>query len=136
MRSMRRILADRLAAGLLAAVVAYVMLLQGLVSAYAQGALAGSQPGSAFVICSPTGAIPGTDDTPGDTPLERAAHDCCAALCQAASSHSPILPAIDLGPAFVSEAHTRLHFQNKHSVRPPSILGLLPEARAPPFISI
>lgn len=133
---MRRILGDRLTAGFLAAVVAYMMLLQGLVSAFAQGALAAPQPGSTFVICSLTGAVPGTEGTVGDPLLERAAHHCCAALCHAAASHSPILPVIDLGPAFISAADTPLHFQVGHSIRQPSILGLLPEARAPPFISI
>lgn len=133
---MRHILGDRLTAGLLAALVAYVMLLQGLVSAFAQGALAAPQPGSTFVICSLTGAVPGTEGPVDDSPLERAAHQCCAALCHAAASHAPILPTVDLGPAFEPEAEARPHFPT-HDVSPrPSPSGLLPEARAPPLFSI
>lgn len=135
MKSMRHILGDRLTAGILTALVAYVMLLQGLVSAYAQGALTGSQPGSTFVICSLTGAVPGTEDYV-DEPLERAAHQCCAALCHAAASFAPILPPADPGPAFIAEAGPRLYFPTRHAPPRPSILGLLPEARAPPPISI
>jgi hypothetical protein len=132
---MRHIMGDRLTGGLLAALVAYVMLLQGLVSAFAQGALAAPQPGSTFVICSLTGAVPGAEGTTDD-PLERAAHHCCAALCHAAAAQSPILPAIDLGPAFEPQTEALSHFPTFQEQLRPSVAGLLPEARAPPFFSI
>ncbi|WP_163269274.1 hypothetical protein [Chelativorans alearense] len=133
---MRCMLGDRLRGGVLAALIAYVMLLQGLVSAFAQGALAAPQPGSTFVICSLTGAVPGTEGTVGDGPLERAAHHCCAALCHAAASHSPALPTADLGPAFVPEAGTPPHLPALEVSPRPSALGLSCEARAPPLHSI
>ncbi|MCT7373712.1 hypothetical protein [Chelativorans salis] len=136
MRTMRGMLGDRLRGGILAALVAYVMLLQGLVSAFAQGALAAPQPGSTFIICSLTGAAPGTEGTVGGDPLERAAHHCCAALCHAAASHSPALPTADLGPAFAPEGPTPLHFTAPEIPPRPDALGLSSEARAPPLLSV
>jgi hypothetical protein len=132
---MRRIMGDRLTGGLLAALVAYVMLLQGLVSAFAQGAFAAPQLRSTFVICSLTGAVPGTEGTTDD-PLERAAHHFCAALCQTAASHSPILPTADLGPAFEPQIEAQSHFSTLQDQPRPSAARWFPEARAPPSLSI
>jgi hypothetical protein len=92
-----------------AALFAYMLLLQGLIGAFAQGVLAAPHSGSTFIFCSLTGAIPGTQGTV-DHPLEHAAHHCCAALRHAATSHTLILPGIELGPAFVPQAGARLHF--------------------------
>ena len=56
---------DRVSPWLIAGLVAYVLLLRGLVPAYAKGAMAADSVGPVFVICSPSG----TADQQPDHPL-------------------------------------------------------------------
>lgn len=131
---MRRILGDRLSGGIFAALVAYVLAVQGLLSAFAQGALAAPRPDTGFVICSLAGGVSARPDR-SHLPLERAAHHCCAALCHAAAAHSPALPAADAAPAFLSREGGKPQAFSPHVPLLPAVLGLAAEARAPPFLS-
>jgi hypothetical protein len=132
MRHIARSGPERLKAGLLFGLLAYVLLLQGLTSSYAKTLMTTGQFDTAFVICAPSGQ---KDILPVD-PLEQVASDCCVALCKAASSAGPateppsddeytILPLV-LGsehlPATVPGLSSRLS-------------STTPEARAPPLFS-
>lgn len=116
---------------LFSALIAYVLMLQGLVSAYAQTAMAASVNDPAFVICSPLG----TADEHPDHPLKDLARDCCSTLCQVAASLGPSLipdePAAFPLPARPSETHGRASYTEA----PPPDPARLPDARAPPFFS-
>lgn len=85
---MRAMLGDRLFGGGLAVLLAYVLLLQGLVAAVGQGLMAAGGDG---VICTPSGLVPVEPRAPA-TP-ELPAHGCCLALCQAMGGLAPALPA-------------------------------------------
>jgi hypothetical protein len=131
MDRMRRMFRDRLAGSVLAAAIAYALLLQGLIGTYAQAAMAAAEAGPAMVICSHAGAA----DTGGGHPLEDLAHDCCAAACQAACAIGPALASgCDLGPAFTALPSSPW-WPRPEDGKPPRFLGLIREARGPPLFS-
>lgn len=84
MRQFRLLLDDRLTAWLVAGLAAYVLLLQGLTTAYAKGAIADT--GAVFVVCAPSGEQPQTD-----APLDVLAKECCGALCKSACASPPVV---------------------------------------------
>ena len=129
MDRVRRMIRTRMTGGILAVVLAYALLLQGLVGTYAQATMATAGPATA--ICSHAG----TTGTGGDHPLKDLAHDCCSAACQATCAIGAALtPGCDLGPVFhaLPSPAWRPHPDNG---KPPRSLGLVREARGPPSFS-
>src|SRR5690606_27387019 len=85
MQKLRSIRQDRLMAWLLAALISYMLLLQGAVSAYAKSSMAAHELGPTFIICAPSGE----DYSDIAHPLAGFAHDCCSSLCQLACAAGP-----------------------------------------------
>lgn len=129
MRFFRQIIADMTSGGLLAAVIAVMLLLQGAVSGYAQAAMVADDPG---VICSSHGAETGSHkQTDGG---ER--RDCCLTACRIAAAFTATLPA--KSPVVVSHLPV---IADVLSIPPgdfvsPHRLGLARDARGPPSISL
>lgn len=127
---MRKLIWQELKTALLAVGVLYVLLSQGLITAYAQTAMAVSENGPRFIICSPLGGASDED------PLKALARDCCSTLCQAASAIGPLLPSTPLAFTFKAEVRPAT-WRPAGAVRgPPSETRLVPEARGPPSLSI
>lgn len=130
MDSMRKLIWQELKTALLAVGVVYVLLSQGLISAYAQTAMAVSEAGPRFIICSPLG---GTAD---EDPIKSLARDCCSTLCQAAGFIGPSLPPSSVTFAFKVESRP-VKWRPAGTVRgPPSENRRVPEARGPPSFSV
>lgn len=113
--------------------LAYLLLLQGLATAYAQTLMKTNQLDPAFVICAPSGQ---TDQLPDD-PLEQVSKNCCNALCEAALSVGPSVqsPTAEIEWIFPDEAAAYL-IPHPSQTAPPGQPELLPQVRAPPFFSI
>ncbi|RAI18687.1 hypothetical protein [Afifella marina] len=129
MRFMRHVLGDKFVGGLVAVVVAYMLLFQGVSGAYAIGFMAG---GNSTALCNPL-ASPGQKN-------EGKSHDngacpCCSALCHSASLLQPLVPQdgaillASFGPFLVVARDVR------GGTSHPSELRLAAEARAPPILS-
>ncbi|GEM_PF-3673096 len=125
----------RLSGRAIALLVAYVLLVHGVVIAVAQGAMAAPGNGLPFVICAPSGAATLPYDGSDKAPARSGSHDCCAVRCQMLFAASACLPENVLATAFAP-----------HGVlvaAPPSRAGpprsrparLLAEPRAPPRLS-
>lgn len=76
----RRIIGDRSDTTLWVVSLTLVILLQGLVTAYAQASMAAWSASSSSVICS----IHSAPSTDADAPLKDLARHCCSTLCQVA----------------------------------------------------
>lgn len=130
MDSLRKLIWQELKTALLAVGVVYLLLSQGLISAYAQTAMAVAEAGPRFIICSPLGG------TSNEDPIKALARDCCSTLCQVASSIGPSLPPSSVAFAFKVELQPA-KWRPAAAVRgPPSRSRLVPEARGPPSLSI
>ncbi|MCX5520876.1 hypothetical protein OSH10_20760 [Kaistia defluvii] len=130
MDAMRKLIWQELKTALLAVGVVYLLLSQGLISAYAQTAMAVSEAGPRFILCSPLGGASDED------PIKALARDCCSTLCQAASTLGPLLPSSPVVFGFKVEVRPA-KWRPAGTVRgPPSETRLVPEARGPPPLSI
>ncbi|PYE89938.1 DUF2946 family protein [Phyllobacterium leguminum] len=90
MRFTRQLLKDRLSAGAIALLMAYLLVLQSLLGIMAQSAMATSALGPLHVICTSTGAE--AADPGGQGGLPQKAPECpCASLCQLASGATPAI---------------------------------------------
>ena len=129
MRFFRQIIADMTSAGLLAAVIAVTMLLQGAITGYAQAAMVADDPG---VICSSHGPETGSHkQTDGS---ER--RDCCLTACRLAASLAVALPV--KSPVLVvriPDVADVLDILPGDALSPHG-LGLARDARGPPSISL
>lgn len=126
MDALRKLIWQELKTALLAVGVVYVLLSQGLLSAYAQTVMAASEAGPRFIICSPLGGSADED------PIKALARDCCSTLCQAASAIGPLLPSSPVLFAFKVDARPAI-WRPVGAVRgPPSEARLVPAARGPP----
>lgn len=122
---------DRFNASLMAGIIAYFLILQGLFGAYAQAAMAASDPGGA-VICSSVDAT--RHDVDGQQ--NKLAHDCCSMACQAGCAIGPAVPATDLGVAFDLSECAQVLYPSPAVRAPPFHPGLAQEPRGPPSLSI
>lgn len=119
--------------GRLIGLLAYVILLQGLATAYATTLMATDQFGPSFVICAPSGNA----DQPASDPLEDVAQKCCRALCKAASMAGPVIEPPASGTHWlVPTASLVSAFPSIFRAVPTGRQGTLPEARGPPRFSI
>ena len=133
MKFMRDMLKDRLAAGLMAGLLAYFLLMQGFAAAFAQGNMAGAGGIPGFVICNPSGIGPETGNGPAPA---RSPHDCCTTLCQAGCAVSPALPGDHAGLDCALRAPLAAATLPSPPVFHPVTLGFLADARGPPSHSI
>lgn len=132
MQGFRDIRRDRLSAWLLTGLLAYVLLFQGLVSAYAKAAMAADAAGPQFVICSPLGTAGEADAHP----FENLAKDCCPHLCQAMCGAGAWLPGPSAEPAAFTLSSQLNWSCNAAPRAPPSETGLVIGARGPPVPTI
>ncbi|WP_162230628.1 hypothetical protein [Nitratireductor soli] len=125
---------DRIAAGLMAGLIAYLLIFQGVAAAFAKGAMAGTDAVAGFVICNPSGVVPATGED--DVPAGGSVHDCCTTLCQAGCAVAPAMPAAAAGLycAFPVVAGPRWPLQALPAN--PRECWLPAQARAPPSFSI
>jgi hypothetical protein len=129
MRQFRLLLDDRLSAWLVAGLAAYVLLLQGLTTAYAKGAMA--DIGAVLVICAPSGERPQTD-----VPLDVLAKECCGALCKSACATPPGLAGSVQAQLAAPVTERGARHQDGGPRATPRQTGHGGGARAPPMLSI
>lgn len=119
---------DRLSAWLVAGILGYLLVFQGVVSAYALTSMAADNPGT-NVICTYHGV------STLDQELADLSPECCLSLCQIACATGAMAE-----PAGVSLTLQRRSVQlgqpkNIAPLKAPIQLGLIAEARAPPAFS-
>lgn len=131
MKAIRQILSDRILATALAAVIAYVLALQGFAGGYARASVITPADSALHVICASSGIADEASRSTQD-PLRKSADCPCATLCRLAGSMAPaILP--------VLTAAIRLPIVTSSTVAPASSSslhlpqrGLVAEPRGPP----
>lgn len=133
MKTLRLILRDRVSAGAMTALVAVMLLMQGLLAGVAHGTMASAAVDPFNIIC--IAHEDGPQQTLPDSGPAKAAHDLCATLCQLAAGYTPALPgrSVDIAMPVVGRV-AEVYFTSKSAVRVilPSSFA---EARAPPFLS-
>ncbi len=120
--------------GLAVGLLAYVLLLQGLASAYAKTITMIGESDPGFIICAPSW----TDYNSPEGGLEFLGKDCCAAFCKAAASSGPTLEPVSVDLlSLIPQTLRSERMQPLEKSVPPKIpfvpaLG----ARAPPTFSV
>lgn len=119
--------------GLTCGLIAYVLLLQGLVNAYAKTLMAVDPFDPMLVICAPSGKQP----VSAVDPFDRMARDSCDSLCNATAGFGPAIepPAAETYLLLQPPARGLL-FQTDQQDRPRGHPGMAWNARAPPIFSI
>jgi hypothetical protein len=127
---MRRIIADRLNGGLLAALLVYALLFQSIGASIAGAHLAGMQVGTGSVCITSAPA----HDHHGNTDPR---HECCAVLCKAACTFGVSYVSCAAGPDLHPAPRDCAVAQPTEwdGLRSPRHSGLRREARAPPHLS-
>ncbi|WP_026380230.1 hypothetical protein [Afifella pfennigii] len=126
MSLLRRLLRDRLAGGLLPAILAYTLCFQAMVVVVADAAMAAGGAAPGLVLCQPSNAAQ-------EAPNRRGEHACCDALCQAVCGLGAALACASGGePGFRSSHHIVPGLAATNGIHPAS-LGLAGAARAPPL---
>ncbi|URK88734.1 hypothetical protein LP421_17535 [Rhizobium sp. RCAM05350] len=120
-----------MSAGAMTALVAVMLLMQGLLAGVAHGTMASTAADPFNIICvSHDGSL--EQRLPGDAPV-KPGHDLCATLCQLAAGYTPALPGRSVDIAAL-HATTEVYFAPKHAPRV-VLRSFFAEARAPPSIS-
>ena len=134
MRAFRHFISDRLSGGVVAALVAYVVLVQGILGAYGQGAMAAANDGGLpFVICSSAGAI-AADDAGSTAPAGKAgSHECCTALCHLACAFKIVVRNEIPGPVLRATVAVAEPATTGDAAGHATPCILLPGKRAPPI---
>ena len=136
MKVMRQFLKDRLSAGAIVAMIAYVLLLQGFITGIAQGEMMRAVGDPLLVICSTGTDTTATPIKPGETGATKHVQCPCATLCHLVvadhSSSSVDVPA----PAYDAVAGLETGFAHRPAFPAPDVHRLLAEARAPPVFSV
>jgi hypothetical protein len=133
MKLMRHLLKDRLSVGAIAALIGYMLLLQGLVAGFSQGAMAASALDPLHVICASDGTISTAAKDPGGSPVDKAFQCPCATLCQLAATSAPAILGEVVAFAYTAPKDTNAVCFEQAGVFQPALRGLLAEARAPPL---
>lgn len=132
MKTMRRIVRDRHWSGVIAVSMAYLIMLQGLAAAMAQGAMAAAGAGPQYVICTAKGLVTVDPAPGGDIPGSKPPPWHCAALCQLASTAAPAVLGAKLGFVHLPPQRAVAAWVPPDDVLPSHAPGLIAEARAPP----
>ncbi len=135
MRFFRRCLADRLAGGVLAAFMAYMLVLSALLGSMtcSLAAGAGAAFDADFVICSASGA-----STQPGAPAHNGSHcHCpCGLVCSAGGAVlAAVPPAAVVAPAIARTVVAHFPVESQVPLKP-ALLHRLAEARAPPVFSV
>ncbi len=133
MKLIRHLLKDRLSVGAIAALIGYVLLLQGLVAGFSQGAMAASALDPLHVICASDGTISTAAKEPGGSPVDKAFNCPCATLCQLASTAAPAVLGSLVAFPYAAPKDTKAVRPEPLGSFQPAFRGLLAEARAPPL---
>ncbi|RJG43590.1 hypothetical protein D3Y55_04470 [Mesorhizobium sp. DCY119] len=133
MKLMRHLLKDRLSVGAIAALIGYMLLLQGLVAGFSQGAMAASALDPLHVICASDGTISTAAKDPAGSPVDKAFQCPCATLCQLAATATPAVLGQLAVFAYAAPKDTNAVRFEQADVFQSVFRGLLAEARAPPL---
>ncbi|KXF75160.1 hypothetical protein ATN84_21055 [Paramesorhizobium deserti] len=130
---MRYLLKDRLSAGAFAVLIVWLLVLQSLLGALAQSAMAASAADPLHVICAADGANVLESEGQGDLPQKKAPECPCASLCQLVSgTTTAVLNAGPGMPALFRSDAGKVDTAFFGSQRP-FLRGLIGEPRAPPL---
>jgi hypothetical protein len=135
----RTVLRDRVSTSAITLLVACLLMIQGLLSGQAQGAMAAMPVDPLQSICSTAGEISVTQAESGD-PSHGSSHgkaaDCpCCTLCRLASHAAPAILGADHSVAYIAaEAATTIAVAVETSIIP-TLRGRIAQPRAPPSIS-
>ncbi len=134
MKTLRLVLKDRVSAGAIAVLVAFMLLMQGLLGGVAQGSMASAAVDPFNLLCVSHEGDGFDQRLPSDGPV-KSGHDLCATLCQLASGYTPALPgrSVEIASPALRDAG-EVYFARK-SVSRAVLRSLFAEARAPPSIS-
>jgi hypothetical protein len=135
----RTILRDRVSTSAITLLVASLLMIQGLLSGQAQGAMSAMAVDPLHSICSTAGEISAaqaeSDDHSHGSSHGKAADCPCCTLCRLASHAMPaILGANDSVAYAAAEAATTIAAAVETSITPP-LRGRIAQPRAPPSIS-
>lgn len=135
MRTMRRALRDGLTGSVGIALLAYLLVLQALVSSMSQSAMQAAHAGSAHVICSEHGILIAPSGADERTPDSEALRWHCATLCQLASMAAPAVLGAQAGYVQARWQPPAAAWTDRADRLPSIIRILVAEARPPPFSS-
>jgi len=132
MGTIRSFLRDRVSASAVALLVACLLLIQGLLSGTAQGAMAASAVDPLAIICSSSGHGAAVDNTGhGNLPGKKSPE--CGTLCRLASAAMPAILAGQTTALYIAvEAAIDETIRTDAAVSP-VLRGRIAEPRAPPI---
>lgn len=134
MGTMRSILRDRVSASAVALLVACLLLIQGLLSGNAQGAVTASAVDPFAIICSSSGHGSVDDAGHDNLPAKKAPGCPCGTLCRLASVAMPaILGGQQAGPLYVAVETAIDTTIRTDAVVSLALRGRIAEPRAPPI---
>jgi hypothetical protein len=137
MNTMRQFLRDRLSAGAIVAMIAYVLLLQAFVTGIAQGEMMRAVGDPLLVVCSSdTVAATGAAPSKADHGSTKHVPCPCATLCHVVVADNPSVPVAVPAPAYDALAGLNTGFATRPAFPAPDVHALLAEARAPPVLSV
>lgn len=135
MGTMRSILRDRGSASAVALLFACLLLIQGLLSGTAQGAMAASAADPFTVICSSDGHGSVNDAGHGNLPAKKAPECPCGTLCRLASAAMPAILGGQAGPLYVAVETAIDTTIRADEVVSLALRGRIAEPRAPPIMA-
>jgi hypothetical protein len=133
MGTMRSILRDWVSASAVALLVAGLLLIQGLLSGTAQGAMAASAVEPFEIICSLSGHGSVNDAAHGNLPAKKVPECLCGTLCRLASAAMPAILSGQAGPLYVAVDAAIDTAIRTDAVFLPALRGRIAEPRAPPI---
>jgi hypothetical protein len=129
---MRSILRDRVSTSAVALLVACLLLIQGLLSGTAQGAMAASATDPFAIICS-SGHDSGDDAGHGNLPAKKMPDCPCGTLCRLASTAMPAILGGQVAPLHVAVETAIDTTIRADAVVSLALRGRIAEPRAPPI---
>lgn len=132
MKFMGQLSRDRVSARAIALLISYFLVLQGLLGALAQSAMAASLLDPLHVICTSSGASILDTKGQGDLPQKNAPDCPCASLCRLASGSTPAVLEAHPGLPVVVQSEAIEIYAVRVDLETPSLRGLIGEPRAPP----
>ncbi|WP_019279610.1 DUF2946 domain-containing protein [Rhizobium grahamii] len=133
MGTMRSILRDRVSASAVALLVACLLLIQGLLSGTAQGAMAASAVDPFAIICSSSGHSSINEAGHGNLPAKKAPECPCGTLCRLASTAMPAILGGQAAPLYVAVDTAIDTTIRADAVVSLALRGRIAEPRAPPI---
>jgi hypothetical protein len=139
MGMIRSVLRDRVSASAIALLVACLLMIQGLLSGQAQGAMAAISVDPLQAICSIMGEVSlqqvDKDDASHGSSHGKAADCPCCTLCRLASFAMPAILGADTAVAHVALDMSDVMAVAVDTPIRPALRRLIAQPRAPPFVS-